>query len=202
MDEIKPNEVLPTICIQQESLIPTQYKSTTSYHKYLNSGVAAGRVSAYKGIFASLWKLLEMKVTKRCSRFLTDDQAMIGYLYSNQEAPIAVDHNFTLFGTIISSSFEIDKEAQKWSLSTEINTVDSQGLTKRGRRVSYPFAVHLAGAGGLMHKFKNGLFRANFAKRRDWEDYLATVFVYVNGEKTLLKDVCDIHRDRSGAEAT
>jgi hypothetical protein len=48
MAVIEPNEVMPLTCTRQESLIPTQYKSTTPY-KYLNSGLAAGRVSAYKG---------------------------------------------------------------------------------------------------------------------------------------------------------
>jgi hypothetical protein len=75
--------------------------------------------------------------------------------------------------------------------------VHTKGFKKHVRHVASPSFVHLAGAGGLVHKFKNGLARAKFAKRKDWEHYLASAFVYVNGEKTPLKSVCDIHQDRT-----
>jgi hypothetical protein len=170
------NEIRPYGCSLMDKLVPERMKKT--FHRYLNSGLILGHSSYFRAVANATVALLRA-IPAKC----IDDQGIASWVMVQNMAPIALDYEATVFGSVRSTNYVFDDNSCKWMIE------DSSWHPENARTT--PMFLHHNGPKVNMLRYRDKMFECKFKGDVDkYHMFMKNQTFYMDGKEVLFTDVC------------
>jgi hypothetical protein len=175
-----PDDVRPYGCILQDRLVPAGFEN--SHNRYLNTGLSVGVASLYGTIWNATADLLNT-----LPALCLDDQGVMQWLMVQKSAPISIDYNISVLGSVRLTNFYFDEAKCLWRIDKRDASIDYDFNQHKS-----PALLHHNGPKTAVSKFRDRIVECMF--RNDHEkyvDFMANKTFFIDGIEKRFVDVCN-----------